>query len=53
MKLCILGFGAVGRGVVKVLSMKRDLLIEKYNLDISVVAVTDSSGAAINPDGLD
>ena len=53
MKLCILGFGAVGRGVVKVLSMKRDLLIEKYDLDISVVAVTDSSGAAINPDGLD
>jgi len=53
MKLCILGFGAVGRGVVKVLSMKRDLLIENYDLDISVVAVTDSSGAAVNPNGLD
>jgi homoserine dehydrogenase len=53
MKLCILGFGAVGRGVVKVLSMKRDLLIKNYDLDISVVAVTDSSGAAVNPNGLD
>jgi homoserine dehydrogenase len=53
MKLCILGFGAVGRGVVKVLSMKRDLLIENYDLDISVVAVTDSSGAAVDPNGLD
>lgn len=53
MKLCILGFGAVGRGVVKVLSMKRELLMDKYGLDISVVAVTDSSGAAINPNGLD
>jgi homoserine dehydrogenase len=53
MKLCILGFGAVGRGVVKVLSMKRDLLIENYDLDISVVAVTDSSGAAVDSNGLD
>ncbi len=53
MRICILGFGAVGRGVVKVLSMKRELLMDKYGLEISVVAVTDSSGAAINPDGLD
>ncbi|MTK64221.1 MAG: homoserine dehydrogenase [Methanobacterium sp.] len=53
MKLCILGFGAVGMGVVKVLSMKRDMLMDKYGLDISVVAVTDRSGAAVNPEGLD
>jgi homoserine dehydrogenase len=53
MKLCIIGFGAVGKGVSKVVSMKNEMLIEKYGLDISVVAVTDRSGAAINPDGLD
>ena len=53
MKLCIIGFGAVGKGVSKVVSMKKKMLIEKYGLDISVVAVTDRSGAAINPDGLD
>ncbi|MGB9201684.1 homoserine dehydrogenase [Methanobacterium sp.] len=53
MKLCIIGFGAVGKGVSKVVSMKKEMLIEKYGLDISVVAVTDRSGAAINPDGLD
>ena len=53
MKLCIIGFGAVGMGVSKVISMKSDMLMEKYGLDISVVAVTDRSGAAINPDGLD
>ena len=53
MKLCIIGFGAVGKGVSKVVSMKREMLIEKYGLDISIVAVTDRSGAAINPDGLD
>jgi homoserine dehydrogenase len=53
MKLCIVGFGAVGGGVLKVISMKREMLKEKYGLDIDVVAVTDRSGAAINPDGLD
>ena len=53
MKLCIIGFGAVGKGVSRVISIKREMLIEKYDLDISVVAVTDRSGAAINPDGLD
>src|SRR5664280_1991713 len=53
MKLCIIGFGAVGKGVSKVVSMKKEILIEKYGLDISVVAVTDRSGAAINPEGLD
>lgn len=53
MKLCIIGFGAVGQGVSKVISMKRDMLVEKYGLNIEVVAVTDKSGAAINPNGLD
>ena len=53
MKLCIIGFGAVGKGVSRVISMKNEILKEKYGLDISVVAVTDRSGAAINPDGLD
>jgi len=53
MKLCIIGFGAVGIGVSKVISMKKEILKEKYGLDISVVAVTDRSGAALNSDGLD
>ncbi len=53
MKLCIIGFGAVGIGVSRVISMKREMLTEKYDLDISVVAVTDRSGAAIDPNGLD
>ena len=53
MKLCIIGFGAVGKGVSRVVSIKKEMLLEKYGLDISIVAVTDRSGAAINPDGLD
>ena len=53
MKLCIIGFGAVGMGVSRVISMKKQMLMDKYGLIIDVVAVTDRSGAAINPDGLD
>lgn len=53
MKLCILGFGAVGTGVARVVSMKHDELIEKYGLDLVITAISDRSGAAINNDGLD
>ena len=53
MRLCLLGFGAVGQGLAKVLIMKHDELIDKYNLDLSITAISDRSGAAINADGLD
>jgi len=53
MKICILGFGAVGKGVVKAISLKNDRFKEKYGLNLKVVAVTDTSGAAISNKGLD
>lgn len=53
MKLCVLGFGAVGQGLAKVVLLKHDELIEKYNLDLEITAISDRSGAAINSDGLD
>ena len=53
MKICILGFGAVGKGVVKAVSMKKDIFKEKYGIDLKIVAVTDTSGAAISNNGLD
>lgn len=53
LRLCILGFGAVGQGLAKVILMKHDELIERYGLDLTITAVSDSSGAAICPDGLD
>ncbi len=53
MKIVILGFGAVGQGVAQVISMKKEYLKSKYDLNLQIVAVTDRSGAAINPDGLD
>ncbi len=53
MKIVILGFGAVGQGVARVLSMKKDYLKSNYDLNPQIVAVSDRSGAAIKEDGLD
>lgn len=48
----ILGFGAIGQGVAEVLLMKKEYL-ESIGLEIIVVAVVDSRGATINPEGVD
>ncbi len=53
MKICILGFGAVGNGVAKVFSMKKEEVKEKYGINLIISAVTDTSGAAISDEGLD
>lgn len=53
MRLCVLGFGAVGQGLAKVVLMKHEELIEKYGIDLEITAINDRSGAAINPNGLD
>ena len=46
LKIAVIGFGSVGRGVIQVLSARRDGLFK-------VVAITDSKGAVIDEKGLD
>lgn len=53
MRICLMGFGAVGQGVAEVIARKNDYLKETLNMELKLVAVTDSSGAAISPNGLD
>ncbi|HJH32810.1 MAG TPA: homoserine dehydrogenase [Methanosarcinaceae archaeon] len=48
----IIGFGAVGQGVAEVL-LQKDEYLKNIGLDIKVVAIADSKGAAIDPDGVD
>jgi len=48
----ILGFGAIGQGVAEVLLMKKEYL-ESIGLEVLVVAVVDSKGATVNPEGVD
>ncbi|EHP85617.1 homoserine dehydrogenase [Methanotorris formicicus] len=53
MKIILVGFGVIGRGVAKVVDEKRKSLKEKYGFEPKVVAISDSSGAAIDENGLD
>lgn len=48
----ILGFGAIGQGVAEVLLMKEEYL-KSIGLEVKVVAVVDSKGGTVNPQGVD
>jgi homoserine dehydrogenase len=48
----ILGFGAIGQGVAQVF-LKQKNYLESIGLDVKVVAVVDSKGTTINPEGVD
>ena len=52
-KLILMGFGAVGKGVAKAISLKKEMINEKYGITLKVVAAADSSTSAICQDGLD
>ncbi|WP_457612183.1 homoserine dehydrogenase [Methanocaldococcus sp.] len=52
MKITIIGFGVVGRGLAKVLYKKKDELEKNYG-EFRVVAICDRSGAIIDEDGVD
>ncbi len=52
MKIAIIGFGSVGRGVAEVLLEKREIL-RKFIGNYKVVAVTDSRGGVYDEKGLD
>lgn len=52
LRIIIIGFGNVGQGFAKVLNMKNNFLMENFGISPKVVAIVDSKGAAINPNGL-
>jgi homoserine dehydrogenase len=52
MRLSIIGFGAVGQGVARALINKLDEL-KKSGIDLNVVAISDSHGSCVNPEGID
>ncbi len=51
-RMSIIGFGAVGQGVARVLTNKKDYL-ENNGLDIRVIAIADSRTAVIDKNGVD
>ncbi|RBQ22589.1 hypothetical protein ALNOE001_18360 [Candidatus Methanobinarius endosymbioticus] len=53
LKLILMGFGAVGKGVAESISIKRNNIKDKFGIDFKLVAVGDSSSSAISANGLD
>lgn len=51
-KISIVGFGSIGKGLAREIVEKRDFLLRK-GYDLKVVAVVDKSGATIDKTGLD
>jgi len=52
MKTIIVGFGFIGRDLVRVINEKRDI-IKKYDQDFKLVGVSNSKGYIYNEEGLD
>jgi len=53
-RLCLVGFGNVGKAFAKLLMKKKDEMADKYDLSFSVTGIiTGSHGRAINSTGLD
>jgi len=52
-KVQLLGFGNVGKTVVRVLLEKEHFFKEKYGLSFKVVSVSDTSGTVWLPEGID
>ncbi len=51
--VAIIGFGSVGRALARILALKKRDIYNKYGINISVVAIVDSKGMAIKPEGFD
>ncbi len=51
-RISIIGFGAVGQGVAKVLLRKREMF-QNNGMDIKVVAIADSMSSLISSEGID
>ena len=53
MRIILVGFGNVGQSLAEMLEYRRRELIGNYGLDLKVVAIADSGGAAVSEDGID
>lgn len=50
-KIVVIGFGNVGRGLAKTIALKNNELTKKLNITVKVVGVVDSKGMALKKDG--
>jgi homoserine dehydrogenase len=53
MRIILIGFGVVGQSVVQILIRRQSEILQEYGFNPKIVAIADSSGAAVKPEGLD
>lgn len=51
-RISIIGFGNVGRGVAEVVRRKREEIARKHGMDIKIVGIADLKGVIVNENGL-
>lgn len=51
-RISIIGFGNVGRGVAEVVRRKREEIARKHGMDIKIVGIADLRGVIVNENGL-
>ncbi len=52
-RLCLLGFGNVGKALAQIISERSDFLRSKHQLELTITAVADSKGAVVSEQALD
>ncbi len=52
-RLCLLGFGNVGKALAQIIAERRDFLRHKHHLELTITAVADSKGAVVSDRALD
>lgn len=50
-RVVVVGFGSVGRALVRVIALKRKAIERRYGFSVDVVGVADSKGMALKSDG--
>src|SRR4026207_1486453 len=52
LRLAMTGIGNVGRRLLELIERQREILLTRFDLQLVLTGVCDSSGAILNPQGL-
>jgi homoserine dehydrogenase len=53
MRIILVGFGVVGQSFAKLVTARKQELLDNFGINPRIVAISDNSGSVLNPKGLD
>ena len=53
MRIILVGMGSVGQGLLSILESESQSLLDRYGLRIKIIAALDTSGAVVQPSGVE